>query len=127
MSDDKPPSGFVSLKTIAHGPPDAAQALAEIRQIYFRTSPKTIDNDFAHAIALLKTLPDDASRSKAHVYMEGLAEMRNEWGGKTAKGTGPGPPGKRKRATGRSGGGGQRAKSDGHSKAKRGKSGSGGS
>ena len=95
MSDEKPPSGFVSLKTIRQGPPDTVAALAEIRQIYFRTSRQTIDHDFAHAIELLKTLPDDESRSKAHVYMEGLAEMRNEWGGKTgggqrAKGKGQG-------------------------------------
>ncbi len=68
------------------GPPDAAAALAEIRQLYFRTSPQTIASDFAHAIALLKSLPDDEWRYKAHVYMEGLAEMRNEWGGKEAKG-----------------------------------------
>ena len=86
MSDEKPPSAFVPLKAITQGPPDAAAALAEIRQIYFRTSPQTIANDFAHAIELLKSLPDDEWRYKAHVYMEGLAEMRNEWGGKAGKG-----------------------------------------
>ena len=80
MSDEeKPAAGFVSLSSIKRGTPDAATALAEIRRIYFRTSRRTIDNDFAHAIELLKSLPDDESRSKAHVYMEGLAEMRNEW------------------------------------------------
>jgi hypothetical protein len=89
VSDEKLPPGFVSLKTVRHGRPDAAAALAEIRQIYFRTSRQTIDHDFAHAIELLKALPDDESRSKAHVYMEGLAEMRNEWGEKhRAQGTG---------------------------------------
>ena len=89
MSDAKLPPGFVSLKTVRHGRPDAAAALAEIRQIYFRTSRQTIDHDFAHAIELLKALPDDESRSKAHVYMEGLAEMAREWGkarkGRTGK------------------------------------------
>jgi hypothetical protein len=78
VSDDKP-GGFVSLKSIRQGAPDAAAALAEIRQIYFKTSRRTIDHDFAHAIELLKSLPDEDARQKAHVYMEGLAEMRNEW------------------------------------------------
>jgi len=80
VGDDRGPSGFVPLKAVTRGAPDAASALAEIRQIYFKTSRRTIDNDFAHAIELLKSLPDEAARSRAHVYMEGLAEMAREWG-----------------------------------------------
>ena len=88
MSDEeKPAAGFVSLSSVKQGAPDAASALAQIRSIYFRTSRRTIDNDFAHAIELLKSLPDDESRSKAHVYMEGLAEMRKEWTRKAKPGT----------------------------------------
>ena len=80
MADQpKPADGFVSLKSVKQGAPDPAAALAEIRQIYFKTSRRTIEHDFAHAIELLKTLPDEETRSKAHVFMEGLAEMRNEW------------------------------------------------
>ena len=75
----KTPSGFVPLKTLKHGPPDAKAALAEIRRIYFATSKRTIDNDLAHAIDLLKSLPDEDEREKAAVYMEGLNEMRREW------------------------------------------------
>jgi hypothetical protein len=78
VSDEKP-AGFVPLRSVTRGAPDAAAALAEIRQIYFRTSRRTIDHDFAHAIELLKALPDEETRQKAHVYMEGLAEMRKEW------------------------------------------------
>lgn len=86
MADDPRPAGFVPLKAITAGRPDAASALAEIRHIYFKTSRRTIDNDFAHAIELLKSLPDEDARAKAHVYMEGLAEMAREWGGgKSAK------------------------------------------
>jgi hypothetical protein len=81
MADDPRPDGFVPLKAITAGKPDGAAALAEIRQIYFKTSRRTIDNDFAHAIALLKSLPDEEARARAHVYMEGLAEMAREWGG----------------------------------------------
>jgi len=73
------PAGFVSLKSLTKGPPGPAAALDEIRRIYFKTSRQTIAHDFAHAIALLKSLPDEDARSKAHVYMEGLAEMMREW------------------------------------------------
>lgn len=80
MSDEKPAAGFVPLKSVTQGPPDPAAALAEIRQIYFHTTRETLEHDFAHAIELLKNLPDEELRAKAHVYMEGLAEMRKEWG-----------------------------------------------
>ena len=73
------PEGFVPLKSLAGGAPDPARALQDIREIYFKTSRRTIDNDFAHAIELLKSLPDEEMRAKVHVYMEGLAEMRREW------------------------------------------------
>ena len=54
-------------------------AVAEIRQIYFKTTPKTILDDFDRAIDLLKTLETEADRERATVYMEGLAEMRREF------------------------------------------------
>ena len=73
------PAGFVSLQSLTKGTPDPASALDEIRRIYFTTARQTIEHDFAHAIALLKSLPDEEARSKAHVYMEGLAEMMREW------------------------------------------------
>ena len=79
VADDHRPVGFVSLKSVTEGKPDPAAALAQIRQIYFKTSRRTIDNDFAHAIDLLKSLPDEDARARAHVYMEGLAEMAREW------------------------------------------------
>jgi hypothetical protein len=80
--DNKADAAFVSLKSLKQGPADPAAALAEIRQIYFKTTKRTIDNDFAHAIDLLKSLPDEGIREKAAVYMEGLAQMRKEWGPK---------------------------------------------
>ena len=85
MPDQKTPAGFVPLKSVTAGSPDPAAAIAEIRQIYFKTTRRTIDNDLAHAIELLKSIADEDLRSKAHVYMEGLAEMAREWG-KPAKG-----------------------------------------
>ena len=94
MSDDKPSAGFVSLgslkRTATRSAPDI---LAEIRRIYFKTTKQTVLNDLAHAIELLKSLPDEETREKAHVYMEGIAQMRNEWiktEGKGQKGKGKG-------------------------------------
>ena len=84
MTDEKP-VGFVPLKSITAGKPDPAAALAEIRQIYFRTSRRTIESDFAHAVELLKSLPDEETRSRAHVYMEGLSEMAREWAKRPGK------------------------------------------
>ena len=80
MSDPNKPLGFVPLKSVTAGKPDPAAAIAEIRQIYFKTTKQTIDNDLAHAIELAKSIADEDLRSKAHVYMEGLAEMAREWG-----------------------------------------------
>lgn len=58
---------------------DADKVLAEIRQLYFQTTPARILDDFDRAIDLLKSLEVDADRERATVYMEGLAEMRKEW------------------------------------------------
>ena len=77
-----PGEGFVSLKALKKGAPNPAAALAEIRRIYFKTSARTIEHDFAHAIELLKTVPTEEERDKAHVYMDGLAQMRSDWGRK---------------------------------------------
>ncbi len=71
------PDGFVPLRSLKAGP--QPEPLAELRRIYFATTKQTIDNDFAHAIELLKRLPSEEERQKAHVYIEGLAEMRKEW------------------------------------------------
>lgn len=80
----KTPVGFVALSSIKRGAEDPRPALALIREIYFKTTRKTIEHDLAHAIELLKSLPDEETREKATVYMEGLAQMRKDWG----KGTG---------------------------------------
>jgi hypothetical protein len=63
-----------------------ADILAEIERLYYATTPQTIQQDFARAIDLLKQLPDEDTRSKAAVYMEGLADMRGEWGGRPRPG-----------------------------------------
>jgi hypothetical protein len=77
MSADKP--GFISLKALREGPPDPQRALGKIREIYFKTTPRTIEHDLAHAIELLKSMPGEEDREKARVYMDGLSQMRSEW------------------------------------------------
>ena len=77
MADDKP--GFVALKSLKQGTPDADTALAEIRRIYFKTTKQTIEHDLLHAVELLKTLSSEEEREKATVYMHGLGEMLNQW------------------------------------------------
>jgi hypothetical protein len=59
-----------------------AEVLAEIRQLYFKTTAATIDRDFDHAIDLLKSIRLPEDRQRATVFMEGLAEMRKEWRGR---------------------------------------------
>ena len=56
----------------------ADEQLAEIKQLYFKTTRKTIDRDFDRAVDLIKSMPED-QRHRASVYMEGLAQMRKEF------------------------------------------------
>ena len=67
------------MKSIKQGAPSTDEALGAIRRIYFKTTKRTIDHDFAHAIELLKGLESEEARERASVFMEGLAEMRKEW------------------------------------------------
>jgi hypothetical protein len=80
--------GFVSMNRLREGPPDPQRALAEIRKIYFKTTRQTIEHDLAHAIELLKSLPTEDDRERARVYMDGLSQMRSEWGGRKGRRSG---------------------------------------
>jgi len=78
--------GFVALSSLKKKPAaagaastDPAAALAELRRIYFKTTKQSIDHDFAHAIALVKTIASEEDRQKASVFMEGINELRKEW------------------------------------------------
>src|SRR5712691_12122415 len=78
-------TGFVSLTSLRGQTPGPQRALAEIRRIYFNTTRQIIQNDLAHAIELLKSLPTEEEREKAAVYMDGLTQMRSDSAqGKTA-------------------------------------------
>ena len=53
--------------------------IAEIRRLYFSATAKTIQDDLAKALDLLKSMNTEDERERATVYMEGLAQMRSDW------------------------------------------------
>jgi hypothetical protein len=57
------------------------ETLARLKALYFGATPATIADALDEAIDALKSLPTEADRERAAVYMEGLAEMRKEWQG----------------------------------------------
>ena len=81
MTTPKDDLGFVALSSLKKpaAAADPAATLAELRRIYFKTTKKTIEHDFAHAISLLKTIESEEDRQKASVFMEGINELRKEW------------------------------------------------
>lgn len=58
----------------------ADDKLGEIRRLYFSTTRESIQEDLAKALDLLKSMDSEAERERATVYMEGLAQMRSDWG-----------------------------------------------
>jgi hypothetical protein len=56
------------------------EKLAEIRRLYFQTTKQTIQDDLAKALDLLKSMNSEDERERATVYMEGMAQMRKDWG-----------------------------------------------
>ena len=62
--------------------------LGEIRRLYFATTRATIEADFEKALELLKGMESEEERSRATVFMHGLAQMKADWG----------PPGQQKRS-----------------------------
>ena len=71
-------------------------AFAEIKHLYYNTTRTTIQRDLSRAVELLKSMKDDDERQRVAVYMDGLSQMRSEWGG-----------GQSGRGRGRSGGAGR--------------------
>jgi len=57
-----------------------ADKLVEIRRLYFTTTRDRIESDLAKALELLKSMDTEEERERATVYMEGLAQMRIDWG-----------------------------------------------
>lgn len=63
-------------------------AVDEIKHLYHNATRTTIQRDLTRAIALLKTLNTEDERERVAVYMDGLSQMRSEWGVRPAQGPG---------------------------------------
>jgi hypothetical protein len=55
-------------------------AIAEIKRLYYSTTKQTVARDLERAIELLKSLDGEDERARAAVFMDGLTQMRSEWG-----------------------------------------------
>jgi hypothetical protein len=63
----------------------AMDPVAEIKRLYYATTRTTVQRDLEKAVALLKTLRTEEERERASVFMDGLSQMRSEWGVRPAK------------------------------------------
>jgi hypothetical protein len=79
-------------------------SLSALRTLYFNATKATIQRDLTRAIDLFKALPNEEERDKAAVYMDGLSQMRSEWGVRPSGASGqpgrkhaPGAPSKKLR------------------------------
>ena len=61
--------------------------LAEIRRLYYQTTAATVQRDLKRAVTLLKEMSED-ERERAAVFMDGLSQMRSEWGPSKTRGRG---------------------------------------
>jgi len=67
----------------------AMDPVAEIKRLYYATTRATVQRDLEKAIGLLKTLKTEEERERVSVFMDGLSQMRSEWGVRPAKAAGP--------------------------------------
>ena len=66
----------------------AMDPVAEIKRLYYATTRATVQRDLDKAVALLKTMKTEDERERAAVFMDGLSQMRSEWGVRPAQATG---------------------------------------
>jgi len=78
----------------------AMDPVAEIKRLYYATTRATVQRDLEKAVALLKTMKTEEERERVAVFMDGLSQMRSEWGVRPAPGpAAPSPkPGRQKAA-----------------------------
>jgi hypothetical protein len=60
--------------------------ITEIKRLYHSATRATIQRDLTRAVTLLKSLTSEEERERAAVYMDGLSQMRSEWGVRPAEG-----------------------------------------
>lgn len=54
--------------------------VAEIKRLYYKTTKATIEEDLTKALDLLKSMSSEEERERVAVYMDGLSQMRSDWG-----------------------------------------------
>lgn len=54
--------------------------IAEIRRLYYAATKHTIVRDLERAVELLVTVGSEEERERAAVFMDGMSQMRSEWG-----------------------------------------------
>jgi hypothetical protein len=64
-------------------------SIEAIRTLYFNATRSTIQRDLTKAIDLFKALKTEEEREKAAVFMDGLSQMRSEWGVRPSGASGP--------------------------------------
>jgi hypothetical protein len=62
--------------------------VAEIKRLYYKTTKATIQEDLTKALDLLKSMNSEEERERVAVFMDGMSQMRSDWGvgSKKAKG-----------------------------------------
>jgi hypothetical protein len=73
------------MKLTMLSPDDKA---AEIKRLYYKTTKATIQEDLTKALDLLKSMNSEEERERVAVFMDGMSQMRSDWGvgSKKAKG-----------------------------------------
>ena len=51
----------------------------QIKRLYNNATEHSIEQDLSEAISILKSLPDEDTRARVAVFMDGLSQMRSEW------------------------------------------------
>ena len=54
--------------------------VTEIKRLYYKTTRQTIQADLAKALDLLKSMPTEEERERVAVYLDGMSQMRSDWG-----------------------------------------------
>ncbi len=62
--------------------------VAEIKRLYYATTRATVQRDLDKAVALLKSMKTEEDRERVSVFMDGLSQMRSEWGVRPATAAG---------------------------------------
>jgi hypothetical protein len=73
------------------------EKVAEIKRLYYTTTKTTIQDDLAKALDLLKSMNSEEERERVAVFMDGMSQMRSDWGMGSKKGNGRRKKGQRAR------------------------------